>query len=566
VVEVDAAAGSDGMGGADRFYEIDISPAAATTQWSTDTLYGYGSFGGIGAMGCRLERTDAGGGFVCAMYDNSNRVTGGECPDDGRLCTTNGGRPGRAWETQGVGTNRTARSVTGGYPGYQIPGTNLQLKDVWRMCAANELDLHCRDRFRMEITKDSIHLFVNGYPAMQIDGLYAVNPETGADNRIPDSWFSQGVRPYFTSWINGGQHTPTRWHWDRIAVNPHDGSGNFAAPSAAPSFCLGQPNNTCPDPAPPGSGQPTPTSQPVPPTPTRQPVPPTPTPVPTTPPAGGAGAQTINFDNLANPNRPLNGQYPTGLIDWGSNRWYLSGPFGAFTTNSIGFNGSGPTSAGFNFVNAKRVVGVDAYNGGNAASTVTVSCPGQQTVQRSLAVRQLMTIQTGWSGTCTSVTLGSSNGWNTNFDNLSIDNGQAAPPPPPPGKTQTVDFNNQNNPNRPLNGQYPSGVIDWGTGGWYLSGPYGGFASNSVGFNGASFRSQGFGFISPKTLVKVDAFNGGDGASTVTLSCQGRPTVSVNLAAHSGQTITTGWTAACQTVTVTSSNGWDTNFDNFVIQ
>jgi len=39
---------------------------------------------------------------------------------------------------------------------------------------------------------------------MQIDGLYAVNPDTGADNRIPDSWFQQGVRPYFASWINGG--------------------------------------------------------------------------------------------------------------------------------------------------------------------------------------------------------------------------------------------------------------------------------------------------------------------------------------------------------------------------
>ena len=82
---------------------------------------------------------------------------------------------------------------------------------------------------------------------MQIDGLYAQNPDTGADNRIPDSWFQQGVRPYFDSWINGGQHTPTRWHWDRIAVNPHDENGTPVTPSASPSFCLGQTNNTCPD-------------------------------------------------------------------------------------------------------------------------------------------------------------------------------------------------------------------------------------------------------------------------------------------------------------------------------
>jgi len=257
VVEVDGAAGSDGMSGANLFYEIDVSPAPAPTGTTVDALYGYGAFGHVGAMGCRLERNDQGGNFVCAMYDNSGRVTGGECPPQNAPCLDNGGRPGRVWETQGVGTALTAQSIQGGYPQWPIPGTNLHLRDVWRQCATNELDLHCRDRFRMEITKDSIHLFVNGFPAMFIDGLFAVNPATGADNRIPDFWFQQGVRPYFTSWQNGGQHYPTRWHWKRIAVNPHDASGNFAAPSAAPSFCLGQPNNTCPDPPLPGGPPPT---------------------------------------------------------------------------------------------------------------------------------------------------------------------------------------------------------------------------------------------------------------------------------------------------------------------
>jgi hypothetical protein len=255
VVEVDAAAGSDGMGGANRFYEIDVTPAAQPSDFGVDSLYGYGSFGGVGAVGCRLERNDQGGNFVCSMYDNSNRVTGGECPNDGRVCTNNGGRPGRVWETQGPGTRVTAASIVGGYPEWPIPGTNLRLRDVWRQCADNELDLHCRDRFRMEITKDSIHLFVNGYPAAMIDGLFAVNPDTGADNRIPDSWFQQGVRPYFTSWVNGGQHTPTRWHWDRVAVNPKL-NGSPAPLTAAPSFCLGLPDNTCPDPVP---GAPVPT-------------------------------------------------------------------------------------------------------------------------------------------------------------------------------------------------------------------------------------------------------------------------------------------------------------------
>lgn len=251
VVEVDAAAGSDGMGGANRFYEIDLTPAMTPTGVTTDDLYGYGAFGGTGALGCRLERNDSGGNFVCAMYDNSGRVTGGQCPNDGRVCKNNGGRPGRVWETQGVGTARTARSVQGGFSNYLIPGGGgLRLNDVWRQCGNGIHDLHCRDRFRMEVTKDSIHLFVNGYPAMQIDGLFAVNPDTGADNRIPDFWFTDGVRPYFTSWINGGQHEPIRWHWNEVRVNPHDPAGNPAQPSASPSFCLGNTladgsRNTC---------------------------------------------------------------------------------------------------------------------------------------------------------------------------------------------------------------------------------------------------------------------------------------------------------------------------------
>jgi hypothetical protein len=254
VVEFDAAAGSDGMGGSNRFYEIDITPAAAPIDHGVDSLYGYGQFGGVGALGCRIERNDQGGNFVCAMYDNSHRVTGGQCPNDGRTCSDNGGRPGRVWETQGSGMRLIAQSIRGNDPRGRIPGTDMQLRDAWRMCDDNELDLHCRDRFRMELTKDSIHLLVNGYPAMEIDGLYASNPETGADNRIPDFWFEQGVRPYFTSWINGGQHTPTRWHWDRIAINPKDELGHPAPASVSPSFCLGAPRNICPPASPDGGG------------------------------------------------------------------------------------------------------------------------------------------------------------------------------------------------------------------------------------------------------------------------------------------------------------------------
>src|SRR5581483_3603196 len=61
------------------------------------------------------------------------------------------------------------------------------------------------------------------------------------------------------------------------------------------------------------------------------------TPLPTA--TSAPGSQTVSFDDLTAANRTLNGQYPTGLIDWGSNTWWLASPWGQFNTNSISFNG-----------------------------------------------------------------------------------------------------------------------------------------------------------------------------------------------------------------------------------
>jgi hypothetical protein len=166
-------------------------------------------------------------------------------------------------------------------------------------------------------------------------------------------------------------------------------------------------------------------------------VPPTATPTPTNAPNG----LTINFNDLANPNRTWGGNYPTGIANWGTNQWYLSGPWGQFTTNSIGFNGAGPTSANFAFTPARRLVSVQAYNGGTVASNVTLLCDGAQQKLQSVAVGQMATIPTGWAGNCDTVIVGSSNGWNTNFDNFVTDQVTVpptnTPTPVPPTNTPT---------------------------------------------------------------------------------------------------------------------------------
>jgi hypothetical protein len=117
----------------------------------------------------------------------------------------------------------------------------------------------------------------------------------------------------------------------------------------------------------------------------------------------------------------LKGEYPTGVIDWGTNRWYLSVPRGANATNSVRFNGPSYTSKSITFVTPGRLEQLTAFNGGSAPSTVSATCDGQQKVQITVARNQQATLVTNWTRTCTTVDIGSSNGWNTSFDNLVLE-------------------------------------------------------------------------------------------------------------------------------------------------
>jgi hypothetical protein len=291
-------------------------------------------------------------------------------------------------------------------------------------------------------------------------------------------------------------------------------------------------------------------------------------------------ATTVTFDDIAGQNQPLNGQYPTGVIDWGTGGWFHSGPFGSFTTKSIGFNGPGLTSGTFTFITPRRLVSIQAYNGG-AATTVTLRCTGQTDRVQAMSPGQVLTLATGWTASCGAVTVLSTNGWDTNFDNLVYDGGGGPPAPTPtatasptrtatatatntplPG-TATITFDDIAGQNQPLNGQYPTGVINWGTGGWFHSGPFGAFTTKSVGFNGPGLTSGTFTFITPRRLVSVQAYNGG-AATTVTLRCTGQTDRAQAMSPGQLMTITTGWAGTCTSVTILSTNGWDTNFDSLV--
>lgn len=128
----------------------------------------------------------------------------------------------------------------------------------------------------------------------------------------------------------------------------------------------------------------------------------------------------VNFNDLPDSsiNKALNGEYPTGVIDWGNNIWYLSGPLKKFKTNSVSFNISSNNSASFTFLSPAIITSIQAFNSGNKLSTVTLSCSTNPTVTKSVNPNALTTINTEWTNTCTIITLGSSNGWLTKFDNI----------------------------------------------------------------------------------------------------------------------------------------------------
>lgn len=174
-----------------------------------------------------------------------------------------------------------------------------------------------------------------------------------------------------------------------------------------------------------GSGCPTPT-----PTST-----PTPTPTPSlTPSPIPAGSITVSFDDATS----LNGQYPTGVLNWSGQPWLLSDPFGQFSTKSISFT-QGPTQSAINTLQSRTLISLQAYNGG-ASTTVSISCAGNTTKTQTLTTGQLVTIQTGFAQPCSTITIASTNGWDTNFDNLTfsaVTTGSTPTQTPTPTPTRT---------------------------------------------------------------------------------------------------------------------------------
>jgi hypothetical protein len=242
VLEGDIAASEPGFAdasGADNAWaEIDWStrpnPDASTIN---DNLYLYGYFRGAYSAGCRLQAHRS---LTCAVEADHDlaSVTGDQAP-----CYSVS--PARVIEMSGhqqCGSIHSGFSVDFGAP-----------SDAWRICPQGTVD-PCLDRFRLEWSQNGFVAYVNGIK-------FAEDSNWPTQALFPSS-ITNGSTPIYAHFGEFGDFTDNnvyRFHWGRIAVNPHNSNGSLMTPSASPTF-----GATPPTPSPTPSISPTPILSPSP--------------------------------------------------------------------------------------------------------------------------------------------------------------------------------------------------------------------------------------------------------------------------------------------------------------
>ncbi len=181
VVEAVVAAGMDAYG--DPIWpEIVVSGASEPTF--VGGLYSFDMFPEAPTIGCRLQSSRV---PICALKaGNGNAATGGQSR--------------REYEISNFQV--AGDTVFGGGPWGG-------LQNAWRRCAVDDADMVCRDRFRLELTIDTLSLYVNDVLYFQQTGLPA----------LPAELVNGDVYVYFNGMAVRGPQGVARFHWDRLAVN-----------------------------------------------------------------------------------------------------------------------------------------------------------------------------------------------------------------------------------------------------------------------------------------------------------------------------------------------------------
>jgi hypothetical protein len=128
----------------------------------------------------------------------------------------------------------------------------------------------------------------------------------------------------------------------------------------------------------------------------------------------------------------LNGQYPSGVIDWPDAQWQIGVPAGKFGTFNLVLKNPGPLSsltengrrktdtqsAEFRFAAPRIFAGFDVCNDGNSEATVTVRADNVPGASYAIKPGELLRIRTGWRDATSRVSFAFANAQGLRFDNL----------------------------------------------------------------------------------------------------------------------------------------------------
>jgi len=149
---------------------------------------------------------------------------------------------------------------------------------------------------------------------------------------------------------------------------------------------------------------------------------------------GKGGAKPVAYVTFDDPHlaagTPLEGRYPSAIIDWGRwsgnggaegdrhTAWEIGTPFGKFGTFTLRLADGKTHRAGFDFTSPRVFAGIDVYNDGDRDATVTVSSPENREILFPIQAKELRRLRTGWRDPSSRVWFDVVNGEGLRFDNL----------------------------------------------------------------------------------------------------------------------------------------------------
>lgn len=134
---------------------------------------------------------------------------------------------------------------------------------------------------------------------------------------------------------------------------------------------------------------------------------------------GSEPAQYVTFDDphLA-AETVLDGQYPSGVIDWGRGQWAIHIPDGGFGTFNLALAKPDAASAQLRFPWPRIFAGVDIFNTGASDAVVTIHSAETSVVTVTVKPGEMRRVRTDWHERSGKIDFEFKNGAGLRFDNL----------------------------------------------------------------------------------------------------------------------------------------------------